>query len=129
MKVLLVDDSAAVRASFGGLVGALPAVELVGFAVDVASAVSMIEALAPDVVVLDVELRHGEHGIDVLRQVMDRRPDLQVIVLSNFTWQAMRSQLLSAGAAAYFDKANEFEQALEWIAARAAVLPPAPGGP
>lgn len=120
MKVVLVDDSAAMRASFGGLISAIPSVELVGCAEDVASALSTIDAQDPDLVVLDVALRNGELGIDILRQVMSRRPGQQVIVLSNFTWQAMRSQLLEAGAAAYFDKADQFIQARDWIAARAA---------
>ncbi len=119
MRVLVVDDSEAVQASFGGLLAQVPNVELVGFADDVASAVAMVEIHAPDVVVLDVELRGGEHGIDVLRHVMRSRPGAQVIVLSNFTWHAMRTQLLAAGASAYFDKANEFILARDWIAARA----------
>lgn len=123
MRVLVVDDSKAVQTSFGGLLAPLPNVELVGYADDVAGALAMIKTHAPDLVVLDVELRCGEHGIEVLQQVMRGCPNAEVIVLSNFTWQAMRSQLLAAGAAAYFDKANEFMLARDWIAARAAIAP------
>ena len=39
-------------------------------------------------------------------------------VLSNFSWRAMRDAFLAAGAAAYFDKAMEFNEARDWIAAR-----------
>lgn len=120
MRVLLVDDSAAVRNSFGELLAAVPNVEVVGTAEDVAGALSLIETRSPDLIVLDVELRHGEHGISVLEHAMRRRPVTQVIVLSNFTWQAIRRELLAAGASAYFDKANEFMRACDWIAARAA---------
>lgn len=120
VKVLLVDDSEAVRASFGGLLAALPDVELVGCADDVAGALSLIETRSPDLVVLDVELRRGEHGLTVLRHVMRTRPGLRVVVLSNFTWRALRGAALAAGAAAYFDKSNEFMRARDWIACRAA---------
>lgn len=120
MKVLLVDDSAAVQASLGGLLASVPNVEVVGCAEDVAGALHLIETRSPDLVVLDIELRQGDHGIDVLGKVMRQRPQLQVIVLSSFTWQAMRRPMLAAGAAAYFDKANEFKRARDWIADRAA---------
>lgn len=126
MKVLLVDDSAVVQASFGGLLASVPNVELLGCAADVAGALAMIDTLAPDLVVLDVELRHGEHGIRVLDEVRRTHPALDVVVLSNFTWRAMRRELLAAGAAAYFDKANEFTLARDWIEARAAGAPPPP---
>lgn len=131
MKVLLVDDSEAVQRSFGGLLAAVPDVEVAGCAANVADAVAMVDALAPDLVVLDVELRDGEHGIDVLRHVVRTRPATPVVVLSNFTWRAMRAELLGCGAAAYFDKANEFLRARDWIAARAAVArrPGSPAAP
>jgi DNA-binding NarL/FixJ family response regulator len=129
VKVLLVDDSEAVRNSFGELLASVPNVELIGCAEDVAGALSLIETRAPDLLVLDVELRHGEHGMTVLQHVMRTRPGLQVVVLSNFTWNAMRNELLAAGAAAYFDKANEFLLARDWIASRAAVSPGLRAGP
>lgn len=124
MRVLVVDDSKAVQTSFGSLLATVPNIEVVGYAGDVASALAMIEARAPDLVVLDVELHRGESGIEVLQHVKRTQPGAEVIVLSNLPWKAMRSQLLAAGAAAYFDKANEFRLARDWIAARAAVVPP-----
>lgn len=120
MKVLVVDDSKAVQRSFGNLLASMPHVDLVGCADDVAGALAMIEAWTPDLIVLDIELQHGERGMDVLKHVMQMRPTTQVVVLSNFTWQAMRNTLLAAGAAAYFDKSNEFTLARDWIAQRAA---------
>lgn len=121
VRVLVVDDSEAVQASFGSLLASVPNVELIVYADDVSSALVMIEAHAPDLIVMDIDLRHGEHGVEALRHVMRARPSAEVIVLSNFMWKAVRSQLLAAGAAAHFDKANEFLLARDWIAARAAV--------
>lgn len=129
MKVLLVDDSAVVRTSFGGLVGSIPGVELVGCADDVASACSLVHHLAPDLVVLDLQLRQGERGIDVLREVTRTRPDAVVVVLSNGVHPALQGELRGAGAAALFDKAIGFRLALDWIAARAASSTPATGRP
>ncbi len=119
LKVVLVDDSAAVRRSLGHLLAAEPGVVIVGHAEDVREAVQVIEAVRPDVVVLDVDLRHGDRGMDVLRHVARTHPAIQVVVLSNFTWGAMREGFLAAGAKAYFDKSNEFLAARDWIVARA----------
>lgn len=118
MKVLLVDDSAAVRASFGELLSDVPGVELVGCAADVAGALALIDARGPELIVLDVELRNGQHGIELLHQVKRRGLEIPILVLSSFSGDAMRRHLLAEGAAAYFDKATEFERALAWIARR-----------
>ena len=120
MKLVLVDDSKAVQRSFGSLLASVPAVELVGVAEDVASAMALIEATEPDFVVLDMELGGGDNGIDVLKYIVQHRPQTQVIVLSNFDGQKLRNDLRAAGALAYFDKASEFLLARDWIASRAA---------
>ncbi len=120
MRVLVVDDSPDVQEALTTLLRLDPAVEVVGCAVDGRAALAQIEAGAPDLVVLDVELAGGERGYDVLRRIHARHPDLAVIMLSNFGWSAMRAPFLQAGALAYFDKALEFGKAVEWIWARAA---------
>jgi DNA-binding response OmpR family regulator len=89
---------------------------LVGFADDLASATALIDAQHPDVVVLDVELGHGDRGMNVLRHVRRHHAGTRVATLSNFGWEAMREGFLKAGAEAYFDKAFEFGKLREWIA-------------
>lgn len=121
VKLVLVDDSVAVQRSFGGLLELVPRVELIGCAEDVAGARSLIDASDPDLIVLDLELRHGEHGMDVLRHVTQQHPRTKVIVLSNFTGQRYRDELLAAGALECFDKSSQFLLARDWIAQRAAL--------
>jgi DNA-binding NarL/FixJ family response regulator len=120
VKVVVVDDSALVQRSLGRLLADVPGLEIAGFAEDVASAVALIDTVCPDVVVLDVDLRNQDRGMTVLHHVVRTHPHIQVIALSNFSWQAMRRGFLDAGARAYFDKGLEFTQACDWIAALAA---------
>jgi DNA-binding NarL/FixJ family response regulator len=117
VKVVVVDDSLVVQQSLGRLLTAVAGIEVVGYAEDVAGALRLIDSKQPDVVVLDVDLRDGNRGIDVLRHVVREHPGIKVIALSNFTWQAMRDGFLEAGASAYFDKSMEFRQARDWIEA------------
>ncbi|MDM0031968.1 response regulator transcription factor [Variovorax sp. J22P271] len=117
VKVLLVDDSEAIRESFGALLATAPGVEVVGCAEDVASALAAIASTRPDLIVLDARLRGLDKGIDVLRHVRQNYSDIQVIVLSAFSWASMRKRHMDAGAVAYFDKSTEFSQARDWIVA------------
>jgi DNA-binding NarL/FixJ family response regulator len=115
VKVVVVDDSLLVQRSLGRLLTAVDGISVVGYAEDVAGATALIDATRPDVVVLDVDLRHQDRGMDVLHYVVRVHPGIKVIALSNFTWQAMREGFLLAGASAYFDKSMEFIQARDWI--------------
>ncbi|MBL8344068.1 MAG: response regulator transcription factor [Rubrivivax sp.] len=119
--MVLVDDSKAVQRSLGQLLGSVAGIEIVGCAEDVTGALEVIEDAHPHVVVLDVDLRDGERGIDVLRHVVRQHPGIKVVVLSNLSWGAMREGFLRSGASAYFDKSNEFLGARDWIAA---MVPP-----
>jgi DNA-binding NarL/FixJ family response regulator len=117
VKVLLVDDSEAIRQSFGALLATAPGIEVVGFAEDVASALASMASMLPDLIVLDARLRGRDKGIDVLRHVRQHHPDIQVVVLSEFNWVLMRKRHMDAGAMAYFDKGTEFLQARDFIVA------------
>lgn len=125
VKVVVVDGSLVVQQSLGRLLTAAAGIDAVGYAEDVAGALRLIDSKRPDVVVLDVDLRDGDRGINVLRHVVREHPGIKVIALSNFTWQAMRDGFLEAGASAYFDKSMEFRQARDWITA---LLPGKPDG-
>lgn len=116
MKVVVIDDSLPVQRSLGRLLEEVPGLEVVGFAQDTAGAIALIDSTRPEVVVLDVDLRHKDRGMDVLRHVTSHHPQTRVVVLSNFNWQAMRDGFLQAGASAYFDKSMEFTLARDWIA-------------
>ncbi len=116
LKVLVVDDSLDVQESLAKLLTAVDGVHVVGFAEDVPEALALVDAVRPDVVVLDVELRGGDTSMIVLRHVVEHYPQMQVIMLSNFTWGSLQAGFLAAGACAYFDKSLEFSQARDWIA-------------
>ena len=122
MKVLLVDDSAAIQRSFGALLATAPGVEVVGYADDLATAMAAITSSQPDLIVLDAKLRGEDRGIDVLRHVRKHYPDIKVVMISQFSWASMRNSHIEAGAFAYFDKGTEFQQARDCIAELAITL-------
>lgn len=118
MRVAIVEDSSLMQERLHRTLTAIPGVEIVGFAASVEAANQLIESTLPDVVVLDVELQHGQTSLGVLRFLTRAHPSIDAIVLSNFTWGSMRAGFLAEGAKAYFDKSLEFSKARDWIADR-----------
>lgn len=121
MKILLVDDSVEINRSLKRVLAAVPGVESVDCAEDIAGAIETIEARPPDVIVLDIQLRGTERGMDLLQHVRSAYPGMQVAMLSNFNWDAMRVGFMEAGACAYFDKGSGVADLRRWIVERVGV--------
>ena len=116
MRIVIIDDSLDVQRSLARLLASVPGLDVVGCARDVTEALSLIESVQPDVIVLDVNLLDGDKGIDVLRYVKRQRPRMEVVVLSEFVSQRLRQSFLDAGASVLYGKSTEFMQAKDWIA-------------
>jgi len=83
VRVLVVDDSASMRALICVTLSSDPAIQVVGQAADPLEAREAIKALNPDVMTLDVEMPKM-NGLDFLEKVMRLRP-LPVIMVSSLT--------------------------------------------
>lgn len=118
LKVVIIDDSLAIQRSLGRLLSSIDGVEVAGFAENVLGALTLIDTIRPDVVVLDVNLRNDDKGMDVLHHVKRQQPGAEVVVVSNTASPRSRERYLGAGANMYFDKASEFMLVRDWVAAR-----------
>jgi two-component system chemotaxis response regulator CheB len=83
VRVLVVDDSASMRAMLNRILSADPAIEVVGLAPEPHAARAMIKELNPDVVTLDVEMP-GMDGLSFLEKIMRLRP-MPVVMCSTLT--------------------------------------------
>ena len=109
IRVLVVDDSAVMRAFLGRVVGAQPDMELLGASPDPLLAIDRIRRNPPDVITLDVEMPRM-NGLDFLRNLMAVRP-LPVIMISSLTRQGAETTLraLELGAVDFFPKPASFD--------------------
>jgi two-component system chemotaxis response regulator CheB len=106
IRVLIVDDSLFVRRALTRMLGSEPDIEVVGEAVDGQDCLDKIDALAPDVVTLDVHMpRMG--GLEALERIMARRP-VPVLLLSSLTRRGGEVTLrgLELGAMDFVDKSS-----------------------
>ncbi|MGF1660261.1 MAG: chemotaxis response regulator protein-glutamate methylesterase [Rubrimonas sp.] len=98
IRVLVVDDSAAVRAALAEVIRGDPGLALMGAARDPYEAIEQMRVALPDVIVLDIELPRMD-GLTFLRRIMAQRP-VPVVICSSHTQKGSEAMLraLEAGA-------------------------------
>jgi len=113
MKVLIADDSEAVRERLAEMISEVPGAEVSGKAKDGQEAMRLIEEIKPDAVVLDIRMPKG-NGIDVLKYIRNGvQPKPLVIVLTNYPYPNYRKKCLEMGADYFIDKSVDFEKIID----------------
>jgi DNA-binding NarL/FixJ family response regulator len=110
IRILLADDQPTVRKGLRMRLSVEPELDVVGEAADGASAVSLAKDLAPDVVLMDVEMP-GLDGISATEQLRQEAPNCSVIVLTIHDDARTRERAHNAGAAAFVAK-QEIDRSL-----------------
>ena len=90
-RVLVVDDSATMRAILSRMLSSEPDLEVIGTAANAQEARVMIREMNPDVVTLDVEMP-GMNGLDFLEKIMRLRP-MPVVIVSGITRKGAESTI------------------------------------
>jgi DNA-binding NarL/FixJ family response regulator len=103
IRVLIADDQSLVRAGFRMLLKAEPDIEVVGEANDGAEAVAQAEALAPDVVLMDIRMP-GVNGIEATARITASSIGSRVLVLTTFDLDEYVYESLRAGASGFLLK-------------------------
>ncbi len=103
IKVLIVEDEPHFLRRFSEAVRAEPSFSLCGAVGTVASALDVIDACAPDVVLTDLGLPDG-HGVEVIRHALQRRPQCDVMVVTMFGDDGNIIDCIVAGATGYLLK-------------------------
>ncbi|MDI9883902.1 response regulator transcription factor [Streptomyces sp. HNM0645] len=126
IRVLIVDDQAMVREGFSVLLNAMPDIEVIGEAVNGREAVAQVDALRPDVVLMDIRMPEL-NGIEATREIVAADSDAKVLVLTTFDLDEYVYQALRAGASGFLLKdasARQLADGVRVVAAGEALLAP-----
>jgi DNA-binding NarL/FixJ family response regulator len=103
IRVLLADDHGVIRDGLGRLISALGDVELVAVAADGAEAVQQCARVAPDVVLMDLDMPVLD-GLEATKRIVAAHPGTAVLVLTSFSDRPRIMGALEAGACGYLLK-------------------------
>ncbi|MEY9912623.1 DNA-binding NarL/FixJ family response regulator [Catenulispora sp. MAP12-49] len=110
IRVLLVDDHPVVRRGLCAVLDDLPEIERVGEAADGAEALRLLDraeaegAPAPDLVLMDLQMAPGMHGIEATRRIRARPNPPAVLILTTYSTDADILAAVEAGATGYLLK-------------------------
>src|SRR5882672_497197 len=91
-RVLVVDDSVVVRRVLARALESTASLELAGVAANGRIAIEKLEHVAPDVVILDLDMPEMD-GFATLAAIRRTHPDLPVIIFSNLTSEGATATL------------------------------------
>ena len=103
VHVLIVDDQPPFREAAKVVFDLLDHFEVVAEATSGEEAISMVTALRPDLVVMDINLP-GMNGVDATREVTATHPETVVLLVSTYDANALPRGAASCGALAYVHK-------------------------
>lgn len=113
-KVLIVDDHPVVRSGLIQLINRDKTLEVCGEAGDSEEALEAIEAMSPDVAVIDISLS-GKSGLDLIKIVQRRYSKLPILVLSIHDEDVFAERALRAGAKGYVEKREASDRVVSAI--------------
>lgn len=107
MRVVLADDHALVRDGIASLLAAWGH-EVVGQAVDGSEAVTLVDSLEPDLVLMDIKMP-GIGGIEATRRIKAAHPDIPIVMLTASEDEDDLFAAIRVGAQGYLAKNLESE--------------------
>ena len=126
IRVLIVDDQSLICLGIQTLLSRKPDIEVVGQASDGAEALRQVDALDPDVVLMDIRMP-GMDGVEATRQLVARQARAGVIILTTFHDDTNVFSALAAGARGYLLKDTDHKalaEAIRVVAAGQALIHP-----
>jgi DNA-binding NarL/FixJ family response regulator len=126
IRILVVDDHPVVRDGLVAMLNTQPDFAVVGEAATGAEAVERAAALAPDVILLDLEMPEMD-GVAALRKIRAARPGAPVLVFTAFDADERIVGAVQAGAQGYLLKGaprDELFNAIRVVSAGGSLLQP-----
>ena len=114
IKIIICDDHDIMREGLVMLLEEEPNLEIVGVAGNGQEAIHLVNALKPDIVLMDITME-GMNGLEATRQIVKSTTSTNVIILTMHEDKAFFLEALQAGANGYFLKGADVEDLVRAI--------------
>lgn len=114
IEVLIADDHVLIREGLKKILNSEPDMHVAGEASNVVELFAALERLAVSVILLDITMP-GESGLDALKELRQRHPDLPVLILSFHPEHRFAVRALKGGAAGYLTKESAAEEVVQAV--------------
>jgi len=114
LRILIVDDHAAVRSALRDVLNERPQLSVVGDASNGFEAIAHAQTLRPDVILMDVAMPHMD-GIEATRRIRAELPDIQILGVSMQPRSTAAHAIEEAGAQGFFVKGIDTERLIDHL--------------
>jgi DNA-binding NarL/FixJ family response regulator len=114
IRVVIADDHAIMRVGIRNILSRSDQISVVGEASNGAEAITLVDELTPDVLVLDMEMPIMD-GVEVARQLQASNSPVRILVLSAYDDRQYILEMLNMGAAGYLIKDEAPEVIVEAV--------------
>ena len=130
IRIILADDQIVVREGLAAIIGTDPEIEVIGEANNGKEALAEVNALQPDMVVMDLQMP-VMNGVQATQILSETHPTLPVLVLTTYSADEWLFDAIHAGAAGYLlkdSRRDELVAAIKGTMAGKSFLDPAIAG-
>lgn len=114
-RILIIDDHPLVRSGICSMLELDDDLEVCAEAEDAPTALTAIEEHTPDLALVDISLKGGGSGLELLKSIRQKHPDLKTLAVSMHDEETYALRALKAGAQGYVMKHEGTEKIREAI--------------
>ena len=114
LRILIVDDHAAMRNAVRQMLHERLELLVVGEASDGVEAIAQAHALRPDVILMDVAMPHMD-GVEATRRIRAEQPATTILGLSTHSRSESAEAMEQAGAAEFFVKGVDTQRLIDYL--------------
>jgi DNA-binding NarL/FixJ family response regulator len=114
-RILIIDDHPLVRSGIRAMLQLDADLQVCAEAEDIQSAMRAINEQKPDLALVDISLKGGESGLELIKNIRQKHPDLKTLAVSMHDEETYALRALKAGAQGYVMKQEGTERIREAI--------------
>ncbi|MDX1489872.1 MAG: response regulator [Pseudohongiellaceae bacterium] len=114
IRIMLVDEHELIRCGMARIINDEYDMDVIAQADSGETALSLLESIVPDVIMLDVKIS-GMGGIETAQRIKREHPGIKIVAMSSLSDGVMPARMLRAGATAYISNCVSVSEMLRAV--------------